>query len=645
MQPNNETFVSSHLGHVSFISHVDPSRLNMASKQITQAVISDQMDIPYVVSKDYPYFTRQPDIFRKYAEADGIIIYNNFNIIILAYPDLNWKLEIFRVPKYFNTLYNSIPLKYITNAVNIKKGDLIYTYAGIDLDYQIPTLGYRAKIAYMPFFGYNVEDAFIISQSFAKKANISYNKKELIPISSKLKYYKTDAGYFDFDNQIVCRFDKLDIVNGFFGELENLQQIPSTFFSNTIEIPTNYKIHKLRIHKINEPKTNLYMYNPGLLTEIENYIKQQPDIKSDLISKLSHIYKDPTNLVDGIISTYFQAKTFKSNQLKDILLEYDIDSADIDYIIEIEYAATIASQIGDKFTNAYAGKGICSLILPDHLMPYDSNGPCDIIFNYAGISARNNWGVIFEQAFSAICEQIKTNIDNREFVLSILRILLPFFEKHDYKYYYEMKEFVDNLNNDELYERFAADVKTRGMFFYINSFDGIAYEELNSLIKEFQTIGVNIQELKCKIPRGTIDFLKQRGYKFTFEYTQDIAINAFIGYNYFMKLFHTSESKYNVCDISSGYKRSTGQPVKGRKYGSGGTHFGWQSTAALFGHDVPNIIKELFTIKSDSLLAKKHFIMQFSKHGDYRLKNKYLSVTKRIIGSALASIGLNLKDR
>ncbi len=123
-----------------------------------------------------------------------------------------------------------------------------------------------------------------------------------------------------------------------------------------------------------------------------------------------------------------------------------------------------------------------------------------------------------------------------------------------------------------------------------------------------------------------------------------IDVEAFIGSNYLLKLYHTSFSKYTAVSLASSYSKITGQPARGRKK-SGGQHVSWQTLAALLGHRENNgMLKELYSIKSDAPLKEKEkFLMSYITEGEYNLKPKYVSLTKTAVNSALKVLGMSFK--
>ena len=53
-----------------------------------------------------------------------------------------------------------------------------------------------------------------------------------------------------------------------------------------------------------------------------------------------------------------------------------------------------------------------------------------------------------------------------------------------------------------------------------------------------------------------------------------------------------------------------------------------------------SILKELYTIKSDSLTSKTDFIKKMLLDGEYDLKDRYDSKTKSVVTGALKMLGL-----
>lgn len=63
-------------------------------------------------------------------------------------------------------------------------------------------------------------------------------------------------------------------------------------------------------------------------------------------------------------------------------------------------------QVGDKLSNRHGGKGIVTMILPDHEMPHTKDGkPIHALLNPAGVPGRINVGQVFETAAAKVAEK------------------------------------------------------------------------------------------------------------------------------------------------------------------------------------------------------------------------------------------------
>jgi DNA-directed RNA polymerase beta subunit len=302
---------------------------------------------------------------------------------------------------------------------------------------------------------------------------------------------------------------------------------------------------------------------------------------------------------------------------------------------------------GDKFTNLYAGKGVVSLVLPDELMPKDpiTKKPFDMIFNPLGIFGRNNWGSIFELSLGKITRDVEHTYDLDLFKKKIEFINEKLIKRADPEYYESIKELLNN-NLEDLREN----VSEVGLYLYFSNFNNISY---NSFFEEFIKIYEETFDFKLnhkssiKFDEKLINYLRNYlGFSSTIFNNDTLSgyyeteVECYYGENYLSKLYHTSNSKYNAIAFTNSYSKTTGQPTRGRKK-QGGQHISWQTTAALLSHkENNNIIKELFTFKSDSMEDKESFLMKIIKDGEYIMKDKYDSSTKKTINNALKMIGM-----
>lgn len=650
MKPNDELLVSPFLSLVPFANFVDQSRLNMTSKQLSQVIINKDVDYPYCICKDYIYFTSTNDRYKHFAEEDGIVLFNEHihgNTVIIIYYLNSKKTFSFNLPDYKQLSTYCIQIDYIIKSKKFKKGDTIFCYKSIDLDTKIPMLGHRAKIAFMPFFGYNVEDAIVLSESFANKLSHTVNESFVIPISSQLKYFKNSTGKYLPNNSSIAdgnlmQIDPITMGSTLFGEIKNISNKASIFYGTKHTCNIGSSIYTMKVHKITKKsaedlKATSYLIQPELIDELENNIAKLEKLKDSIKKRNKTLISYNEKFFDKIWNTFVTSNSQRSFKLKDLCNTYSIEQNSVDYVLEIRTVSTLKFELGDKLTNLFAGKGVVSKIIPDKYMPDN----IDVVFNLCAIPARNNWGVIYEAALGKICEYTQKNVDNLYEIVKFINE--EFIKNEDADYYNDINVI---LNDPALVEKMQEDVKKKGFYIFINSFSKFTYEDFYNFVKKFQEkFKVNILEKeKIIFSKEFIDYIKNEvGINSGIEYDSEISVEAYIGYNYILQLHHTSESKFFFCNFSSGYKKSNGQPIKGRS-NNGGLHFSWQSLNSLLSHDANNVLKELYTIKSDAINDKQDYQLNKIVAGKYNLKNKYESYTKETIRSALKMIGLDFID-
>ena len=665
-----------------FAGCVDPSRSNMSSKQITQGIIGENVEIPFMLNKNYADFTQIPSKYVEFAEDDGLILYNK-NKIMVFYNLSNGKIKYYKIDDYISWDAFSIKIKTITNKKKVLKGEILFDYTH-QTNEHLPRIGYRTKVLYSSFFGYNAEDAMVISESFAKKATIDYHTKIMIPITKEIKYFKNEKNnYFYKKGEITqsefLKFIKIDTTKHTLSEFNNISTKESKFFSKVIDSIEGGKVVNIKVHKINKNKADLiknqYIFNEGLIDEVETLFLETKTIKKSLDNFFVRNITSPLN--KGILG--------------EISEKYNIDQNIIDYVLEVDVGFKLSTDRGDKFANMYAGKGVISLIIPDDLMPVAEDGTIpDMVFNPLGVFGRNNWGTVYEETNSSVIidvEKIAKVIYQKIEKYHILGeffteanglidridfINTHFISKIDKEYssridtlksdlYYSIYDSNDEilfenqfLGKESVLYHFVKDIVENKFYMFVDNFPNMTYNEfIDDYIllyeKEFNINCTEKQPIKFK--KELLTWLRNKNFSSNiFNKTmdashEDLVLPLKLSNNYFMKLQHTSYSKFNSVGLASSYNASTGQPAKGKQK-VGGVGYSWMSTAAFYGHvKNNNILKEFYTIKSDATYKEKiRFTSILMRGNDYVLKNKYISNTKNAVNNFLKLMGLTFDD-
>ena len=165
---------------IPFLEHDDANRALMGSNMQRQAVPLMYPKAPIVgtgierkVAKDSRSCVVSP--------VDGKVVYVDSNTIHIKRKDIQDSLTLFEgeaiheieLKKYFrtnqNTIHNQRPL--VKEGDNIKAGDVIADGAATNLGEL--ALGANVHVAYMPWRGYNFEDAIVVSERLVKDDTFS----------------------------------------------------------------------------------------------------------------------------------------------------------------------------------------------------------------------------------------------------------------------------------------------------------------------------------------------------------------------------------------------------------------------------------------------------------------------------------------
>jgi len=223
------------------------------------------------------------------------------------------------------------------------------------------SLGRNLTVAYMPWEGYNYEDAIVINERLILEDCLT---------SVHLEEYETNLSYCLIGNEKLTR---------------NLTHL------------TKY----IRRH-----------LNDDGIVKIGSYVKEH-DL---LVGKLTPFQGDPspaTKLLHALHPHLIKEKNYRDTSLRvspgsegrvvdiriisTVLLNDEPGLSTSSEIIRIYIAQTRKIEIGDKLAGRHGNKGIVSRILPSIDMPYMPDGsPIDILLNPLGVPSRMNVGQVFE---------------------------------------------------------------------------------------------------------------------------------------------------------------------------------------------------------------------------------------------------------
>lgn len=345
--------VSSSLGAVPFLGNTDATRLQMCGKQLNQAVTHLNCKRPYVIGSDYKYLSDMSKLYKLIAPCDGNIVYSDFGIMIIFFDDSY--LKVYEIPEFKHCANGfATKLKNKRDKGKFKKDEIIFEYDSFTDN--IPTYGYNLNTAYMPWFGFNFEDAIVISESIAKLMKCNKIETVLLPIytHSLFRNLYSDSR-FEFIPEIGKTIqDNVILYQAIPKNEENKNQIlksisiydftsitEDNFLFNSIPLISKLpggRITKIKVHHMNN---RLKMIDKNTESKIQIMLRDYRIQNLKLYKDIEKLFGD--KYAKQILSNYFIMLDSKQEKIANI--------DELVYIIELEITKEYDTKIGDKISN------------------------------------------------------------------------------------------------------------------------------------------------------------------------------------------------------------------------------------------------------------------------------------------------------
>jgi len=342
---------------IPFLEHDDANRALMGSNMQRQAVPLIYTQKPIVgTGLEAISILDSSMVIKSYCE--GIVKYSSSYVIKIE-DLLNQEISYY-LKKYYRsnqeTCINQRPI--VWSGETIFSGQIIADGPSTN-DGEL-SLGRNLTIAYMPWEGYNYEDAIVINERIILEDCLT---------SVHIEEHETTLTY------CVNGSEKLT------NKLPNLSKHIRRHLNNDgiVKVGSYVKEHDILV---------------GKLTPCEEDSSPEAKLLRALYGLKNEHYRDtslrvPHSTEGRVIDVRIISTALLSKDEPSLFTSCDI--------IRIYIAQIRKIQIGDKLAGRHGNKGIVSKILPRQDMPYLSDGtPIDIIFNPLGVPSRMNVGQVFE---------------------------------------------------------------------------------------------------------------------------------------------------------------------------------------------------------------------------------------------------------
>jgi len=495
-------------------------------------------------------------------------------------------------------------------------------------DHKEMALGKNVLVAYMPWGGYNYEDAILVSDRFVK---------DDVFTSIHIERHETEAVDTKLGPEEITR----DIPNVGEEALKDLDE------NGIVRIGAEVQPEDILVGKV-APKGQVEMTAEERLI-IAIFGKEAEETR-DVSLRCPH--GERGQVVDVKVFARFKYQcqacghVYNESKKKDRLfcdrcdgelhqLPGDELPAGVNELVRVFVAQKRKLMEGDKMAGRHGNKGVISKIMAREDMPFLPDGtPVDIVLNPLGVPSRMNIGQILEThlgyvgkllgykfmepAFESSTEdeiltemrrlsEVFLNDKTRDFVISDLELPAEFGPRDTFDDMmatvdktlrglgkYELDEVSTRIGGPAIlteaeYTRLEEGEEAPEGASPFKAKDSV-YQALSERIKEavYRRVGFEPETGKTALRDG------RTGDPFRSPVT--------IGYGYIMKLEHLADEKVHARSIGP-YSLVTQQPLGGKAQ-FGGQRFGEMEVWALEAYGAAYTLQEILTVKSDDVTGR-----------------------------------------
>jgi DNA-directed RNA polymerase subunit beta len=526
---------------IPFLEHDDANRALMGANMQRQAVPLLRAEAPYIGTGIESRAARDgADLIL--AKDSGTVTSVTGDLITIAYDNLKkadgeHKLFKFRRSNQDTSINHIIRVK---EGQKVAKGDLICD--GPSTDMGELALGKNLLVAFMPWEGYNFEDAIILSERLVK---------EDVLTSIHIKEYEVDARDTKLGPEEITR-DIPNLSDDILADLDD---------RGIIRVGAEVGPGDVLVGKVT-PKGETE------LTPEERLLRAIFGEKAREVRDTS--LKVPHGESGKVIDVKVLSREAGDREAGDEL------PPGVNQLVRIYVAQKRKISVGDKLAGRHGNKGVISKILPIEDMPYMEDGtPVDIILNPLGVPSRMNIGQVLEAHLGYCARWGWSDVKNNKVVGD------------------------SPIRGTETKTRINTKPAT---FVATPVFDGAHWDE-DEAAGPHPTIQSILRNLNPESVDGVRligdDGKTQLRNGRTGEYYDNTTM---VGYMYIIKLSHMVDDKIHARSTGP-YSMITQQPLGGKAQ-FGGQRFGEMEVWALEAYGAAYCLQELLTIKSDDVLGR-----------------------------------------
>ncbi|MFW5999494.1 MAG: DNA-directed RNA polymerase subunit beta [Halanaerobiaceae bacterium] len=371
---------------IPFLENDDANRALMGANMQRQAVPLLKTDAPRV-GTGIEHKAAKDSGAVVVAKNSGIVTRATASKIVIKTDDGkidNYKLMKFKRSNQGSSM-NQTPIVEVGD--KIEAGDIIAD--GPSTSQGELALGYNALIAFMPWEGYNYEDAILISEKLVKDDSLT---------SVHIEEHEAEARDTKLGPEEITR----DIPNVSEDALKNLDD------RGIIRIGAEVKEGDILVGKV----------TPKGETELS---AEERLLRAIFGEKAREVRDTSLKVPHGEEGIVVDVKVFSRDEGVEL-------KPGVNKLVRVYIATKRKIAVGDKLAGRHGNKGVISRILPEEDMPFLPDGtPVEIVLNPLGVPSRMNIGQVLEthlgMAAMALDLYIETPVFNGALEIEVEEIL------------------------------------------------------------------------------------------------------------------------------------------------------------------------------------------------------------------------------
>ncbi len=353
---SSKQVVSASAALIPFLEHDDANRALMGSNMQRQAVPLLLPKAPFVGTGIEERVARDSGCCL-YTDCDGTVTYVDSNRVEVT--DENGSVHVFTMDKYNRSNQGTI----IHQRPTVDLGDVVKTGElladGQSVDQGELALGRNVLVAFVPWEGYNYEDAILLSEKLVKEDYFS---------SVHIEEYEIDSRDTKLGPEEITR----DIPNVGEDMLRNLDE------DGIVRIGAEVNPGDILVGKVT-PKGEA------------DHTPEEKLLRAIFGEKAGEVRDTSLRLPHGTRGKVVSIKRLNHDDNPESL------SPGVNEVIKVYIAQWRKITVGDKMSGRHGNKGVVSRILPVEDMPYLPDGtPVDVCLNPLGVPSRMNVGQVLE---------------------------------------------------------------------------------------------------------------------------------------------------------------------------------------------------------------------------------------------------------